>query len=145
MTRVIYNSDRYLAAVNRAGYKKDVQIYERKLKIWNIIQTILTVIAYVDVSILLFFLMAVDDVEHERLVFTAIAILCLILAITTLLFKIPRPKLPFGLKIHKGRYIIAGFTHPGKDIVEINTDYVFADGRRCNVRPCNIKTRRYFL
>lgn len=145
ISRVIYNSDRYLAAVDRAGYKKDVQIYERKLRIWNIIHRLLTVIAYVDGSILLFFFMALDDVEHEKLVFTGVAITGLILAITTLLLKIPKPKLPFGLKIHKGRYIIAGFTHPGEDIVEVNTDYVFADGRRCRVIPCNVKTRRSFF
>ena len=36
MARIIKCDDTYLAYVNRAGYKRDIRKYERKLRLWNI-------------------------------------------------------------------------------------------------------------
>lgn len=142
MARIIYNDNKYLAAVNRAGYERDVRKFERTLRIWNFFHMTMRMLAYASGCSVTLFIAAIDDTEHEKLVFTCLALSCLVLAIALLLQKVPRPRLPFGIKIHNGRYIIAGFTHPGEDIVEVNTDYVYEDGRRCRVVPCNLKPRR---
>lgn len=142
MARIIYNDNKYLAAVNRAGYERDVRKYERALRVWNVFHMTMRIVAYAGGCSLMLFLTAIDDMEHEKLVFTCIALSCLVLSIAILLQKVPRPRLPFGISIHNRRYIIAGFTHPGEDIVEVNTDYVFEDGRKCRVVPCNLKPRR---
>lgn len=142
MARIIYNDNKYLAAVNRAGYERDVRKFERKLRMWNLFHMTMRMFAYAGGCSLMLFLTAIDDIEHEKLVFTCIALSCLVLSIAILLQKVPRPKLPFGIRIHNGRYIIAGFTHPGEDIVEVNADYVYEDGRKCRVVPCNLKPHR---
>lgn len=142
MARIVYNNDKYLAAVNRAGYIKDVKKFERKLRIWNVYYRATQVLAFIAATFLIIFMSALDDPGNEKLVFSCIALSTLGLAISILMLKVPRPKLPFGIKIHNGRYVIAGFTHPGEDVVEVNTDYVYEDGRKCRVLPCNLKPRR---
>lgn len=143
MARIINNESVYLAAVNRAGYKKDVRRFERKLMIWNLFHMTMYAVAVIAGSNLVLFCTALDDFEHERLVFKVLLISALILAVAILLQKIPRPRLPFGIRLYKGRYVISGFTHPGNDIVEVNTDYVYEDGRKCRVIPCTVKKRRH--
>lgn len=53
--------------------------------------------------------------------------------------EIPKPKLPIGVKIHRGKYVIAAAIYKGDDLVEVNNDYVYEDGRKCRVIPCDVK------
>lgn len=139
---IIFKNEKFKAAINRAGYERDVRCYERKLRVWNIFHMAMSAIAFTAVCSLFIFIGALDDAEHEKLVLSYLAVSGLVLATAALMLKVPRPKLPFGIKIYKGRYVIAGFTHPGQEVVEINTDFVYEDGRKCKVVPCNLQPRR---
>lgn len=141
MARVIKCDDMYLAAVNRAGYKRDIRKFEHKLRLWNMFHRFSTTLMILSGMIALCMVMAVDDIEHEKLVWSVMGMSCLVLGVSVIMVKIPRPKLPIGVKIHQNKYIIAAAIYPGDEIVRINNDYVYEDGRKCKVIPCDVKNQ----
>lgn len=139
MARIIKCNDIYLAYVNRAGYKKDIRKYERKLRLWNLFHRLFVMIMILSGTILLWMCTAVDDIEHEKFVWTVMLVSLFVLGISAIMAKMPRPKLPIGVKVYRGKYVIAAAIYPGDEIVEVNNDYVYEDGRRCKVVPCDAK------
>ena len=139
MARIIKCDSMYMAFVNRAGYKKEIKKYERKLRLWNMFHRFFTILMILSGMIALCMVMAIDDIEHEKLVWSIMAISSLVSCVSVLMTKIPRPKLPIGVKIHRRKYVIAAAIYPGDDLVEVNNDYVYEGGRRCKVVPCDVK------
>ena len=139
MARIIKCDDTYLAYVNRAGYKRDIRKYERKLRLWNVFHRFLVMIMFLSGTTLMWMCTAVDDIEHEKFVWSTIAVSIMVFIVSALMAKIPKPKLPIGVKIHRGKYVIAAAIYKGDDLVEVNNDYVYEDGRRCKVIPCDVK------
>ncbi len=139
MARIIKCDDTYLAYVNRAGYKRDIRKYERKLRLWNVFHRFLVMIMFLSGTTLMWMCTAVDDIEHEKFVWSTIAVSIMVFIVSALMAKIPKPKLPIGVKIHRGKYVIAAAIYKGDDLVEVNNDYVYEDGRRCKVIPCDAK------
>ena len=88
---------------------------------------------------MLWMVAAIDDIEHEKFVWSTIAVSTMVFVVSALMAKIPKPKLPIGVKIHRGKYVIAAAIYKGDDLVEVNNDYVYEDGRRCKVIPCDAK------
>lgn len=139
MARIIKCDDTYLAYVNRAGYKRDIRKFERKLRLWNVFHRFLVMIMFLSGTTLMWMCTAVDDIEHEKFVWSTIAVSIMVFIVSALMAKIPKPKLPIGVKIHRGKYVIAAAIYKGDDLVEVNNDYVYEDGRRCKVIPCDVK------
>lgn len=139
MARIIKCDDTYLAYVNRAGYKRDIRKFERKLRLWNVFHRFLVMIMFLSGTTLMWMCTAVDDIEHEKFVWSTIAVSTMVFVVSALMAKIPKPKLPIGVKIHRGKYVIAAAIYPGDDLVEVNNDYVYEDGRRCKIIPCDVK------
>lgn len=139
MARIIKCDSLYMALVNRAEYKKEIRKYERKLRLWNVFHRFLVMIMFLSGTTLMWMCTAVDDIEHEKFVWSAIIISIFVFGISALMAKMPRPKLPIGVKVYRGRYVIAAAIYPGDDLVEVNNDYVYEDGRRCKIIPCDVK------
>lgn len=139
MARIIKCDDTYLAYVDRAGYKRDIRKFERKLRLWNVFHRFLVMIMFLSGTTLMWMCTAVDDIEHEKFVWSTIAVSIMVFIVSALMAKIPKPKLPIGVKIHRGKYVIAAAIYKGDDLVEVNNDYVYEDGRRCKVIPCDAK------
>ena len=139
MARIIKCDDTYLAYVDRAGYKRDIRKFERKLRLWNVFHRFLVMIMFLSGTTLMWMCTAVDDIEHEKFVWSTIAVSIMVFIVSALMAKIPKPKLPIGVKIHRGKYVIAAAIYKGDDLVEVNNDYVYEDGRRCKVIPCDVK------
>ena len=138
MARIIKCDDTYLAYVNRAGYKRDIRKYERKLRLWNIFHKLFLMLMFLSGTIMLWMVAAIDDIEHEKFVWSVMAVSTTVFVVSALMAKIPKPKLPIGVKIHHGKYVIAAAIYKGNDLVEVNNDYVYEDGRRCRVIPCDV-------
>ena len=65
MARIIKCDSMYMAFVNRAGYKKEIRKYERKLRLWNMFHRFFTILMILSGMIALCMVMAIDDIEHE--------------------------------------------------------------------------------
>lgn len=139
MARIIKCDSMYMALVNRAEYKKEILKYERKLRLWNIFHRFLVMVMFLSGTTLMWMCTAVDDIEHEKFVWSTIAVSIMVFIVSALMAKMPRPKLPIGVKVYRGRYVIAAAIYPGDDLVEVNNDYVYEDGRRCKIIPCDVK------
>ena len=138
MARVIKCNDMYMAYVSRAGYKRDIRKFERKLRLWNMFHRFFTMLIVLSLITALCMATAIDDIEHEKMVWSIMIISIVVLGFSILMIKTPRPKLPIGVKIHRNKYVIAAAIYPGDEIVEVNNDYVYEDGRKCRVIPCDI-------
>lgn len=139
MARIIKCDSLYMAFVNRAGYKREIRKYERKLRLWNMFHRFLVMVMFLSGTTLMWMCTAVDDIEHEKFVWSVIIISIFVFGISALMAKMPRPKLPIGVKVYRGRYVIAAAIYPGDDLVEVNNDYVYEDGRKCKIIPCDVK------
>ena len=90
-----------------AWYIKNVRQYERKLMLWNVIHEFFSMLTVLSGAAILCMMTVIDNPEHEKLIWSGIAVSILVFCVSVLMTKIQKPKVPVALMIYKNRHVIS--------------------------------------
>lgn len=128
----------FAARVNIHKYRDDVRRYENAVRILNGIRKGTEFIMVMDIIFIMFVSSGIDVEEQFPIILKLLGAGMVIALLCALILRIPTPKLPKGVALVNGRYVIVKNVYPGRNPIIIGRDCVFKDRREASVVPYEI-------
>lgn len=133
----------FAARVNIHKYRDAIRKYEARLEVSNAIKRATEFIMAMDIIFILFISSGIDAEEQLPIIMKLLCAGMIIALIGALVLHVPSPRLPKGISIIDGRYVIVQNVYPGHNPIIIGRDCVFRDKREVSVIPFEEDERNY--